>query len=165
METQSPINESPINKEFSKNTALEIIKKAQLSEEPGNIEFVTQLLIGRCNRGMREIFHAKKEIVIGTFKSFNLPRRAKNTPYRVILLDVINKQESEWLRENDYYIDQLNASHPHEKAPKVKLELPKVETTKVENIFDKVDSFAQFLKENNDARNYWGSRYEPFLSR
>jgi hypothetical protein len=155
-----------INKDFARDTALEIIKTAKFPEDSSTIQFITQLLIARCNRGMRDYFNVSRDNVISNFKyKFpNVPRRASNTCYRVILLDVINKTESEWLREHDYYVDQLNIEHPHEKAPKVKLEIPSVSPTLSDNIFDRVDSFAQFLKENNDARDYWGRRYESFLS-
>ena len=160
MGTSHTANGELVNKEFAKNTAIEIVKKARLSED--NIEFITQILVARHNRGMREFYSASKEDVISTFKSFNLERPAPNTPYRVVLLGVIDKSEAEWFREHDYYVDQLNVEHPHESAPKVRLDLPKVQT---ENIFDKVDSFAQFLKEDTNALNYWSTRYEPFLPR
>lgn len=153
-----------INKDFARDTALEIIKTAKFPEDSSTIQFITQLLIARCNRGMRDYFQVSRDNVISNFKyKFpNVYRRASNTCYRVILLDVINKSEEEWTREHDYYIDQLNAEHPHEKAPKVKLEISTPSDVS-NNIFDKVDSFAQFLKENNDARDYWGRRYESFL--
>ena len=152
-----------INKDFARDTALEIIKTANLSKDSSTIQFITQLLIARCNRDMRKFFNANKDDVISNFKGLNIKRRSINACYRVCLLDVLNKSENEWLREHDYYIDQLNAEHPHEKAPKVTLEIP-APTAVSNNIFDRVDSFAQFLKENNDARDYWGRRYESFLS-
>ena len=152
-----------VNKEFAKNTAIEIVKKARLSED--NIEFITQILVARHNRGMKEFYSASKEDVISTFKSFNLERPAPNAAYRIVLLKVINKSEAEWFRQHDHYVEQLNVEHPHESAPKVRLDLPKVQTSKTENIFDKVDSFAKFLKEDTDALNYWSTRYEPFLPR
>jgi len=155
---------TPINKDFAKDTALEVIQTAQLSESSGNIQFVTQLLIARSNRGMREIFCVDKDRVISDFKILNIDRPSKNACYRVCLLKLLEKTESEWLREHDYYVDQLNIEHPHEKAPKVKLEISPVSPTLSDSIFDRVDSFAQFLKDNSDARDYWGRRYESFLS-
>ena len=159
--TMNPL--TTVNKDFAKDTALEIIKTAQLSSTLGNIQLITQLLIARSNRGMREIFSVDKDSVISDFKNLNIDRPATNACYRVCLLKVIGKSESEWLREHEYYIDQLNVEYPHEKAPKVKLEIPPAPSLS-DNIFDRVDSFAQFLKDNSDARDYWGRRYESFLS-